>query len=91
MSKEYEKIELEYTDHARKAMELMQISDEQVKMVIHHGETTGEKLYRKNEEERFLAKKRIGDRTIYVEYLPTGKGNMFKIYTVYAHKAKIKV
>jgi hypothetical protein len=87
--KEYEKIKLEYTNHAKEAMELIQISDEQVKMVIHYGESTGEKLYSEGEE-RFLAKMEIGEATICVEYSPVGK-DAYKVYTAYAYKLKVKV
>ena len=67
----------------------MQISDEQVKMVIYNGETTGEKFYQK-EEEKFLSKMKIGEITVYVEYSPTGDKDTFKINTAYSHKATFK-
>jgi len=89
-AKEYERTKLQKTDHAKEAMELMHISDEQVKMVINHGETTGEKLYQQ-EEERFLAKMRIEEATICVEYSPMEEKDTYKIHTAYAYKATVKV
>jgi len=86
----YEKINLQKTDHAKEAMELMQISDEQVKMVIQHGETTGEKLYRQGEE-KFLAKMEIGEKTVCVEYSPIDEKGTYKVHTAYAYKVKVKV
>ena len=89
-TREYERIKLQKTEHAKEAMELMDISDEQVKMVINHGETTGEKLYQQ-EGERFLTKMRIEEATICVEYCPMEEKDLFKIHTAYAYKAKVKV
>jgi hypothetical protein len=90
ITKGYEKIKLQKTDHAKEAMELMDISDEQVKMVIDHGEKTGDKLYQQ-EEERFLAKMRIEEATICVEYSPMKEKDTFKVHTAYAYKGKLKV
>lgn len=89
-TKEYERIKLQKTEHAKEAMELMDISDDQVKMVIDHGETTGEKLYRQ-EEEGFLAKMRIEEATICVEYSSMEEKDTYKIHTAYAYKGKVKV
>lgn len=89
-AKDYEKIELQKTEHAKEAMESIGISDNEVKMVIHHGETTGEKLYLEGEE-RFMAKIIIGEKTIYAEYSPVeGKSAAYKIHTAYAFKPKFK-
>lgn len=83
-------IELQKTDNAVKAMESIGISDDEVKMVVHHGEATGEKLYVPGEE-RFLAKANIGERTVYVEYSPIADKNAaYTIHTAYAYRAKPK-
>ncbi len=89
-SKEYERVRLQKTENAQGAMESMRVSDEQVKMVIHNGEATGEKLYQ-TEEERFLAKMKIGEVTVYVEYSPAGEKDAFKVHTAYSHKTTLKV
>ncbi|MCS7114474.1 MAG: hypothetical protein N0A00_03595 [Candidatus Bathyarchaeota archaeon] len=88
-TKDYEKIGLQKTEQAKEAMESMGISDDEVKMVIHNCEATGEKLHLP-EEKRFLAKASVGERTVYVEYSPIEGSNAYKIHTAYAFRAKFK-
>lgn len=87
-SQSYEEIRIEKSPEVAEVLESRHILDDEVKMVIDNAEKTGEKLYRP-EGERFLAKLRIGDLTVYVEYSPLGE-RAFQIHTAYAHKSEIK-
>ncbi|MEM2393556.1 MAG: hypothetical protein QXW82_06095 [Candidatus Bathyarchaeia archaeon] len=89
VSGDYEKIELQKTEHAKEAMESIGISDNEVKIVIHYCESTGEKLYLP-EEKKFMGKASVGERTVYVEYSPIEGSNTYEIHTAYAFKAKFK-
>ncbi len=63
------------------------ISVDNVREVIEHGETTGEKIYLPAEN-KFLAKKVIGKATFYTMYSPLeGK---FTLHSAYAHRMSMK-
>ena len=81
-------ISLQITGEVRKILESRGIRDEDLKQVIQSAEELGEKLYRDGEN-RFLAKKKIGEPTFYVEY-STGEGNDYVIHTAYAHKSSLE-
>ena len=55
-----------------------------VKEAVAAGENPGIKLYRSDDENRFLARAKVGKWNIYAEYTP--KGNVFKVHTAYAHR-----
>jgi len=81
-------INLIKSDHAKDLMSDIKISDSEVKEVIEYAESEGKKLYKKGEN-RFLGKKKIGERTVYVEYSP-GDNNNFEIHAAWALRFSIK-
>jgi hypothetical protein len=52
--------------------------------VIAVAETNGRKIYRTDDENRFLVKVRIENVNVYAEYSPDGDG--FFIHTAYLHR-----
>lgn len=61
------------------------IRDDDVRQVIHIGEATGLKLY---QADKYLAKKRLGEFTLYVEYRPVADG--YEVLTAYSHRVQLK-
>jgi len=84
----YEQLKLEKSIEVAEVLDCRHILDDEMKMVIHDAESTGEKLYQP-EGDRFLAKKRIGEVTYYVEYSIGGK-NTYIVHTAYSHRAEVK-
>jgi len=82
-----EEIKLQVGDEVKKLLEERHISEEEVKKVIDFAETKGEKLYQQQEANRYLAKSRLGEVTIYVEYSTDEKGHI--VHTAYSHRSKI--
>lgn len=82
----YEEIKLQKGDGVAALLEQRHILDEEVKQVIHHGETTGDKLYQA-EGNRYLAKLRLGEVTFYVEYSPAD--GAYLVHTAYFHRSEI--
>ena len=85
-SQEYKAIQLQLSDEVKEILESRGIHEEEVKMVIYEGETTEKKLYQP-ESNRFLAKKRIGEATFYVEY-SVSEGKKYVVHTAYFHRAE---
>ena len=85
--KNYEEIGVQKSDQVSEHLETRHILDEELKMVIHHAETEGEKLYQP-ESNRFLAKMRIANATFYVKYSVTGENN-YAVHSAYFHRAEI--
>jgi len=83
----WEEIKLQVDEKGKQLMEERHISQDEVKQVVHHAETEGEKLYIPDEN-RYLAKLRIGEATFYVEY-SVEDGN-YIVRSAYVHKAEIK-
>jgi hypothetical protein len=83
----YETIKLQKSDQAMQLLESRKIIDDEIKMVIHNAETKGEKLYQQSSKS-FLAKLRIANATIYVEYSPTGEDE-YEVHTAYSHRAQL--
>lgn len=83
----WEEIKLQVSSEAKQLLEERHILEDEVRQVIHHAETEGEKLYLPDEN-RYLAKLKIGKATFYVEY-SVEDGN-YIVRSVYAHKAEIK-
>jgi len=81
-----EDIKLQVGDEVKKLLEERHISEEEVKKVIDFGETKGEKLYQPDAN-RYLAKNRLGEVTIYVEYSTDENG--YIVHTAYSHRSKI--
>jgi glutamate synthase (NADPH/NADH) small chain len=82
----WEEIKLQVGDEVKKLLEERHISEEEVKKVIDFAETKGEKLYQQ-EANRYLAKSRLGEVTIYVEYSTDENG--YIVHTAYSHRSKI--
>lgn len=82
----WEEIKLQVGDEVKKLLEERHISEEEVKKVIDFAETKGEKLYQP-EANRYLAKSRLGEVVIYVEYSTDEKG--YIVHTAYSHRSKI--
>ena len=83
----YEGVTLIKSDSVQELMESRHVLDEDIKKVIHHAESTREKLYQPGGS-RFLGKKMLGEVTFYVEYsIEEEKG--FVIHDVYWHKLRI--
>ncbi|NLP17930.1 MAG: NAD(P)-binding protein [Firmicutes bacterium] len=78
--------ELEITAEAREKMEERLILKEDILKVIHHAETSGNKLLREDSG-HFLAYYQPVSVTYWVEY--TQKDNTFKIHNVYSHRMEI--
>lgn len=83
----WEEIKLQVDEKGKQLMEERHISEDEVKQVIHHAETEGEKLYLPDEN-RYLAKLKMGEATFYVEY-SVEDGNHI-VRSAYVHKAEIK-
>jgi hypothetical protein len=83
LSAEARALRLEITDEVAEILDERHILDEDLKRVIQHAESTGEKLYQ-TDTDRFLSKLRVGDVTFYVEYSPVDKG--YRIHTAYSHR-----
>ncbi len=80
-----ERIEIIKNDEVAELLDKRGIRDDDIREVISYGENTGYKLYC---SERYLAKKRLGEFTVYVEYKPAGDG--YEIFTAYAHRVQLK-
>ena len=76
------------SDHAKELMSDIKINDSEVKAVIEYAESEGKKLYKKGEN-RFLGKKEISERTVYVEYSP-GDNNEFEIHAAWALRFSVE-
>jgi len=85
---EYAAIELQKSGEVNEVLETRHILDDEVKMVIHNAESTGEKLYQPDTN-RLLAKKRIADVTFYVEYSACAEGT-YAVHTAYSHRTELE-
>ena len=81
-----EEIKLQVGDEVKKLLEERHISEEEMKRVIDFAETRGEKLYQPDAN-RYLAKNRLGEVTIYVEY--STEENGYIVHTAYSHRSKV--
>jgi hypothetical protein len=82
----WQDVPLEITEEVNKVIEMRHVLADEIKQVIFHAETTGEKLYQAGGN-RYLGKLRIGKATFYAEYA-YGKGN-FSVKSVYYHRSEI--
>lgn len=85
--KNYEEIEVQKGDEVSELLETRHILGEELKMVIHHGETKDEKLYQPGLG-HFLSKMRIANATFYVKYSVAGE-NIYTVHSAYSHRAEI--
>jgi hypothetical protein len=81
----YEAITLSKNTDITEMLEARGILDDDIKMVIHHAETTGEKLYKIDSDE-LLAQLKIGEARFYVKYSSTNNG-VYNILTSYYCKS----
>lgn len=83
----WEEIKLQVSNEVKQLLEERHILGDEVKQVIHHAETGGEKLYLPDKN-RYLAKLKIGKATFYVEY--SVEDGSYIVRSAYAHKAETK-
>jgi len=76
-------LKLEIPKHIRQLMDERHIIEEDLRLVIEHGERTGLKLYKPGTE-TYLSKLRIQEALFYVEYA-SDKGT-YVIETAYSHR-----
>ena len=76
---------LAFSEQARNAMEGRGIREEDVREVLEYAEESGAYLREKGGE-ALLAKKRIGNFTVYVECV---KGDGFEIRDAYSHRVML--
>ncbi len=82
----WQDVPLEISEEINKLLEMRHVLADEVKQVIFHAETTGEKLYQPGDN-RYLGKLKIDKTTFYIEYA-YGKGN-FTVTSVYYHRSEI--
>lgn len=82
----WEEIKLQISDQVKTLMADRGITDDDIKQVVHQAESTGEKLHQP-EANRYLAKSRLGEATVYAEY-SVGE-NDYTIHAAYSHRSKI--
>jgi hypothetical protein len=81
----YKTIKLIKSERVQQLIEERYLTDADLQMTVHHGETTGEKLYQEGTD-RFLARSKYVP-IIYVEYSPYG--DAYEVHTAYGHRSKI--
>ena len=79
---DYQSVSLVISDEVADNMEERGVREEDVREVIEYAETTGKKLYVEGEE-HFLARKRLGNFSAYVEYVLNG--DAIELLDVYSH------
>ena len=82
----WEETKLQVSDEIKQLLKERSISENEVKRVIHHAETEGDKLYQP-EVNRYLAKLKMGLATFYVEYSIEEDG--YLVRAAYAHRSRI--
>lgn len=75
------------SDELRQRMVERHVLEDEVRQIIGHAETTGEKLYLPDAN-RYLAKLKIGAATFYAEYAI--ENGAYQVRTVYAHRSELK-
>ena len=82
----WQDVKLEISPDVNRYLEMRHVLEDEVKQVIYHAETTGEKLYQPDSN-RFLGKLKIGKVTYYADYA-YGRGSYIVKYG-YAHRSEI--
>ena len=82
----WQDVKLEISPDVNRYLEMRHVLEDEVKQVIYHAETTGEKLYQPDSN-RFLGKLKIGKVTYYADYA-RGSGSYILKYG-YAHRSEI--
>jgi hypothetical protein len=80
---EASEIKLSISEELSEIIEKRGIDLEDIKKTIAAGETTGKKLCRVDDEDRFLTKARVGKYNVYAEY--KADGDSFMLYSAYSH------
>ena len=83
----HDKVQLIKSTEIVELLESRHILDDEIKMVIDSAESTEEKLYQP-ESNRFLAKKKIGGVTFYVEYSATEEST-YTVHSAYSHRMEL--
>ena len=83
---DFKTVALTISDDVAAIMEERGIKEDDVREVLEYAETTGKKLYIEGEE-HFLARKRIGNFSAYVEYVV--KDGAVELVDVYSHMVKL--
>jgi hypothetical protein len=83
----YEQIHLHISEEVERLMEDRLILREDLQMVIHHAETTGEKFINPSIG-RSLASLRPGRVTYWVEYSRVGED--YEVHSAYSHRMEMK-
>jgi glutamate synthase (NADPH) small chain len=79
-------VKLEISAEVNRYLEMRHVQADEIKQVIFHAETTGEKLYQPGAN-KYLGKLRMGRATFYVDY---GLGvASFIVNSAYAHRSEI--
>ena len=76
-------LKLDIPKEVSQLMDERHIIDEDLRLVIEHGERTGLKLYKPGTE-TYLSKLRIQEALFYVEY--SGEKGSYTVYTAYSHR-----
>ena len=79
---DYQSVNLVISGEVADNMEERGVREEDVREVIEYAETTGKKLYNE-EDDHFLARKRIGKFSAYAEYAI--HENSIELFDVYSH------
>jgi glutamate synthase (NADPH/NADH) small chain len=79
-------VKLEINAEVNRYLEMRHVQADEVKQVIYHAETTGEKLYQPGAN-KYLGKLKIGRATFYVDY-ELGESS-FIVRSAYAHRSEI--
>jgi hypothetical protein len=82
----WEDIKLQISDDVKKLLQERHILEDELKQVIYHAETEGDKLYQ-TQSNKLLARLRIGSATFYVEYAV--EQDQYIVRSAYAHKSEI--
>ncbi len=82
----WQDIRLDINAEANRYLEMRHVQEDEIKQVIFHAETTGEKLYQPGAN-RFLGKLKIGKVTFYADY--SYGDDSFIVKYGYAHRSEI--
>lgn len=82
----WQEVKLDISVVVTRYLEMRHVLEDEIKQVIFHAETSGEKLFQPDTG-KFLAKLRIGQATFYVEYSQGTRS--FTVESAYAHKSEI--
>ena len=78
---DFKTVAIRMSDEVAGVMEERGVREEDVREVLEYAETTGKKLYVEGEQ-HFLARKRMGNFSAYVEYI---LGDDVEVLNVYSH------